>query len=227
MVFQTQAIDRDEVLVKRYQRVARWYDGYTDYEEVHHAEAASLAALGPRDRVLDVACGTGRGLAALSGRLDPDVVRTGLDRTPAMLDRARRRLDRAGFGAVTRLETGSAAALPFPDASFDLVYSGYFFDLVPLEEFGPILAEMRRVLVSGGRLVLVNMSKNRAGETRYERLYSGRKLGVLSGACRPVLMAGPVAAAGFVGTQRRYRENRSLFFFNRWFGTEILTASKP
>lgn len=227
MIFQTQATDRDEVLVKRYQKVARWYDGFTDYEEAHHAEAAALAAVGPRDRVLDVACGTGRGLAALSSRLDPDVVRTGLDRTPAMLDRARRRLARAGFGAVTRLEAGSAAALPFADASFDLVYSGYFFDLVPLEDFGSVLTEMRRVLVAGGRLVLVNMSKNSAAETRYERLYAGRKLGVFSGACRPVLMAGPVAAAGFTGVERRYRDNRSVLFFNRWFGTEILTAVRP
>lgn len=226
MIIWEESLDEAPAVAARYSRVAPLYNGFTDYEMVHHRKAAELADLRPDARVLDVACGTGRGLAALSDRLDPDTVRYGVDLTPEMLQRAARRMARLGLAEVTDLRVGRADALPFPDGHFDLVYSGYFFDLVKLEAVAPLLQELKRVLRPGGQLVLVNMSKAVAGTTRYERLYRERKLGPFSGSCRPVLMAQPVKQAGFEAVSRYHFRNRSLFWLNKMFTSEIVTARK-
>ena len=223
-VHMEEALEIPTTIPKRYGRIARWYDRFTDYETRQHLEAVRLVGMDPRSRVLDVACGTGRGLAALSARLEPNVERYGVDLTPGMLERARTRMTRLGLNGVTDLSVANASQLPFPDGQFDVVYSGYFFDLVKIDEMPRAIGEMRRVLKPGGTLVLVNMSKNTVTRTRYEHWYSAGRLGVFSGGCRPVIMGSMVREAGFAVLQRHYRENRSIFFLNRMFGTEILIA---
>lgn len=221
-----EALELPPVVAKRYQRIAKLYDRFTDYEMVQHRRAVSLIDMDPRSKVLDVACGTGRGLAALSQRLEPDVVRYGVDLTPAMLSQAKRKLQKLKLAEAADLRTGNAASLPFSEGEFDVVYSGYFFDLVKLEQMPVIIREMKRVLKPGGYLVLVNMSKNVAGRSRYEKWYTAGKLGIFSGSCRPVLMGDLVRDEGFKKLQRHYYANQSLFFLNKMFGTEILIAQK-
>lgn len=211
---------------RSYSHSAWIYNAYTDYEAPHHLEAATLADVAPHDRVLDVACGTGRGLAALSTRLSPHTPRYGIDLTPAMLARAGKRMAGMGLGKVSDLRIGNATALPWPEAHFDLVYSGYFFDLLDFATMGKVLEEMKRVLAPKGRLILVNMSKNSPQEGLYEKLYSRGLLGPISGGCRPVLMEMQVATAGFQNLRRWYRPHKSFWLPNRWVGTEIIVARK-
>jgi SAM-dependent methyltransferase len=107
---------------------------------------AGAAGVGPDQRVLDVACGTGvLALAAveLVGRQGAVV---GLDRNPDMLRVARRKSDRAEW------REGRAEALPFPDASFDAAASQ--FGLMFFEDRARALSEMMRVLRPGGRLAV-------------------------------------------------------------------------
>lgn len=100
--------------------------------------------------VLDLACGHGRiarRLAARGARV------TGLDATPLFLSRARE--DAAAAGVEASFVEGDMRALPFADESFDRVVSfftsfGYFSE----EENRRVLAEMRRVLRPGGRLLI-------------------------------------------------------------------------
>jgi SAM-dependent methyltransferase len=108
------------------------------------------AAPGPGERVLDVACGTGavaRQVAPMVGAAGTVV---GLDVSPAMLGVARSLP--APSGPAIAWREGSAVALPFPDAAFDLVLCQQ-----GLQFFADRLAavrEMRRVLAPGGRVVL-------------------------------------------------------------------------
>ncbi len=73
-----------------------------------------------------------------------------------------------------------------------------------------ILKEFWRVLKNSGRLVLVNMSKDKNGMTFYEKVYQAtpvRLVPYLYGGCRPVLMAEHTRQAGFRDVQREYVKN--------------------
>lgn len=101
-----------------------------------------VAGLGPA-RTLDVACGTG----FLTRHLRGDV--TGLDASPRMLAIASRRVPAGTF------VEGDALALPFPDASFDRVFSGHFYGHLDEGQRLRFLDEARRVACE---LVLVDAS---------------------------------------------------------------------
>ncbi|MER5310314.1 class I SAM-dependent methyltransferase [Streptomyces sp. NPDC002773] len=95
-------------------------------------------------RVLDAGCGSGPLTAALRDR-GADV--TGIDASAGMLTLARRRLgDDADLHVVDLRDP-----LPFPDGAFDDVVASLVLHY--LEDWGPTLAEMRRVLRPGGRLI--------------------------------------------------------------------------
>ncbi len=211
---------------ERVQRYYAWrapnYDAGTRFEVAPHAEAIHLAEVREGQRVLDAACGTGRATVGLAravgaaGRVDA------LDLTEAMLDQARAKIEHLGLGSQVHFKHGNARELPYPAETFDLVYNGYMFDLIPLEGFVPILAEFARVLKPGGRLALVNMSKPDGRKTLFEAVY---EKGWAVMPCRPVLMGPFVEAAGFADIQRRYRPNRGIVLSRLW-GTEIVLARK-
>jgi SAM-dependent methyltransferase len=104
---------------------------------IHHARVE------PGHRVLDVGCGTGVA-AVTAARLGAHV--TGLDLTPALLERARWNADVAGVGV--QWQEGDVEALPFSDATFDVVVSQFGHIFAPRP--GVAIAEMLRVLRPGG-----------------------------------------------------------------------------
>jgi ubiquinone/menaquinone biosynthesis C-methylase UbiE len=87
----------------------------------------------PLGRVLDVACGTGFLTRHLSGEV------TGLDSSEEMLKIAQERVPEASF------IRGDAFSLPFPDASFDRVFTSNFYGLLLPHERSAFLGEVRRV----------------------------------------------------------------------------------
>jgi SAM-dependent methyltransferase len=105
---------------------------------------------GPTDTVLDVACGPGLVVCAFA-RVVADA--TGIDITPAMLDRARQLQAEKGLTNVT-WKLGDVTSLPFGDASFSIVTSRFAFHHV-LDPFA-VLGEMKRVCKPGGRIVVAD-----------------------------------------------------------------------
>ncbi|MCK2215254.1 class I SAM-dependent methyltransferase [Actinomadura sp. ATCC 31491] len=97
---------------------------------------------------LEVAVGTGMNLPLYSG----DVRLTGIEWSPAMLARARRRATELGLKADLR--QGDARALDFPDATFDVVVCT--FSLCSISDDRQAVAEMVRVLRPGGLLLLAD-----------------------------------------------------------------------
>ncbi len=211
---------------KLYSRLARVYDLFTDHEPAHLEEAIQLAGIREDDSVLEVACGTGRASAGIARRLREGGRLYAIDLTEAMVERAERRLREQSLIDRVDLRLGDARSLPFPDGKFDVVYNSYMFDLMDAADIPGIVSEFKRVLKPGGRIVLVNMSKNKDGRTLYEFLYEKGFLGFASGGCRPVLMKPFLDEAGFKEVQRIYRENRSYLFLNRLTGTEIVWGHK-
>ncbi len=107
----------------------------------------------PGQRVLDVGCGTGSLVVQLLG-MQPEADVTGLDPDPKALARARKKADRAGVSP--KLERGFSDELPFPDASFDFVFSSFMFHHLGPDEQTTTLLEARRVLGPGGSLHLLD-----------------------------------------------------------------------
>jgi len=101
---------------------------------------------------LDVACGTGRLLAAVHGAW-PGMKLTGIDLSRPYLDEARRLIGRT---ARVKLDEAAAEALPFADASLDLVVSSFLLHELPREIRAKAIAEMARVLKPGGLIVIVD-----------------------------------------------------------------------
>jgi ubiquinone/menaquinone biosynthesis C-methylase UbiE len=98
--------------------------------------------------VLEVAVGTGLNLS----HYPADVVLTGVDLSPGMLDHTRRRA--AELGREVTLVEGDAQALPFPDAAFDTVVCT--LGLCGIPDDRAAITQMRRVLRPGGRLLLLD-----------------------------------------------------------------------
>jgi demethylmenaquinone methyltransferase / 2-methoxy-6-polyprenyl-1,4-benzoquinol methylase len=112
-------------------------------------------------RVLDLGCGTGDltiNIALLGGA---NVALTGLDYSQPMLELARRKANNAGIGERVQFIHGEATHLPFPDGHFDGVGISFAFrNLTYKNPLGPAhLAEVKRVLKSGGRYVIVESSQ--------------------------------------------------------------------
>lgn len=109
-----------------------------------------LAALQPGERVLDVACGTGVVARLAAQDVGPTGQVVGLDLNPAMLAVAS--TVSLPPGASIRWQEGSAIALPFAAATFEVVCCQQGLQFFP--DWGAALREMHRVLVPGGRVAL-------------------------------------------------------------------------
>jgi demethylmenaquinone methyltransferase/2-methoxy-6-polyprenyl-1,4-benzoquinol methylase len=118
------------------------------------------AVVRPGDDVLDACCGTGD-LAVAGARRGGRV--TGLDFSERMLERARRK--------APELEwvRGDMLAMPFPDGRFDAATVG--FGVRNVEDLGQGLVELRRVLRSGGRLGILEITRPRGVLAPFYRLW--------------------------------------------------------
>ena len=178
--------------------------------------ALDLLAPTPGGRVLNVGVGTGKEHAHIAAAVGTEGVAVGLDVSPVML-----RLTRARTGTPVCL--GDARRLPYASASFDCVFAAYVLDLLPAPDLPALIHDFRRVLVPGGRLVMVTLTEgvdrtSRALMALWKRIYAISPEGC--GGCRPLQLAGLVGAGrvplghagggGAVGrAERDYRGGKS------------------
>ena len=154
MTVETGSLPADGVQ-RMFDRIAPVYDlmnrAMTGGLDLRWRRLAAAAAVRPGDAVLDAACGTGD--LALAGLRAGAAEVTGLDFSPRMLERARRKSD-----AITWVQ-GDLLALPFADESFDAATIGFGIRNVAELELG--LRELRRVLRPGGRLAILEITRPR------------------------------------------------------------------
>jgi demethylmenaquinone methyltransferase/2-methoxy-6-polyprenyl-1,4-benzoquinol methylase len=126
---------------------------------LHHRwrhRAAELAELQPGDSALDVCCGTGDLALELADRVGPQGRVIGCDFSEPMLDLAREKASALAGGGL-RFEWADALSLPYDDGRFDAVTVG--FAVRNLSDLDAGLVEMTRVLRSGGRMVILEITQ--------------------------------------------------------------------
>lgn len=134
----------------------RWFLG----DELHPGGAATtrrsleLIALGPDERLLDVASGSGT--SALLAAREFGAVVAGVDYGEAAVRDAQSAADGAGLCDRVGFVVGEAAALPFADGEFDAVLCECSLSTFP--DKTRALAEIRRVLRPGGRIAISDVT---------------------------------------------------------------------
>ena len=118
---------------------------------------ATVAAMrfGRTNRFLDVATGTAD-LAIEAARRHPAITVTGIDFAAPMLAVGQPKVERAGLGGRISLAEGDATSLAFPDGSFDV--AAVAFGLRNMPDRRGALAEMARVVVPGGQVMVLEMT---------------------------------------------------------------------
>jgi len=138
-----------------FDRIARVYDRMNSVMTagMHHRwreRAVDIAGVGPGDRALDVATGTGDLAVELSRRVGASGEVVGMDFSEAMLELAREKAPAIGF------EQGNALELAYGDGEFAATTVG--FGARNFSDLGRGLAEMARVTRPGGRVVVLEIT---------------------------------------------------------------------
>lgn len=151
---------------------ARLHQLYSRDAEPWFGFVMQRAALEPGDRVLDIGCGPGWFWANAAGLVPDGIDLTLADLSAGMVDEAVGRVNGLGRDWTVRGEVADAAALPFADASFDVVIAMHMLYHVP--DAARAVAEAARVLRPGGRYVVTT---NGTGNLRGLYALSARAFG--------------------------------------------------
>ena len=206
-----QTISRDEAR-RIYNRLGHNLDRATRFERRAKQVGLRLLESAPGQRIVQIGVGTGVEQAALVNAVGRSELVVGCDLSRGMLQLTRQR-------ANTPLCEGDAAHLPFATGSVDRLFSAYTLDLIPATDLPVVLAEFRRILRPGGRLVLVSLTE---GVDMWSRLFvAGWKLiyrldPQRLGGCRPLKLSTLLDQAGFVSKRH--------VVVQRGFPSEVLIA---
>jgi ubiquinone/menaquinone biosynthesis C-methylase UbiE len=200
-----------------YDSLSKTYDIWGKLAETRaRNRALELADIKDGQNILEVAVGTGLGFYEIVQR-NPNGANIGVDISPGMLQKAKKRLGRL-TAAKYELKIGNAFNLEAEDASIDLLVNNYMFDLIAFDDMDTILAEFKRVLKKGGKLILVNMTDGESpGSGIYSLLY--RISPKSFGGCRSVTLSGKLENHDFEVKSREYYQQL-------WFPSEVILALK-
>ncbi|MEX0607023.1 MAG: methyltransferase domain-containing protein [Halofilum sp. (in: g-proteobacteria)] len=208
-----EAPDTDHPVAAEYRSLAGRYDArWARYIEASIRATLVHADVQGYERVLDVGCGTGVLLAEL-GRQQPQARLTGVDLVGEMLAVAQERLPEE-----TELMTAPAEALPFEDATFEVVISSSVLHYIRQPQRA--LDETARVLVPGGRLVLTDWCRDYVTMRALDWYLRGTD----PGHCRTLRSRDLSRLASASGLEVEHLDRYRLDWF---WGLMTLTARRP
>jgi len=133
-----------------------------------------LAQLQPGEQALDIGCGTGTLALEMAHFLSPGGSVTGVDPGAQQIARARAKAARRHVLQVSiEFQVGVIEQIPFPDQSFDVVFSTLMMHHLPTPLKCQGLTEIARVLKPGGRLVIADFAHRQERAGRAARFPAG------------------------------------------------------
>lgn len=201
--------------IKNYNRLARRYSlFFGSFEEKHRLEGLKRLELKPGEKVLEVGFGPGKSLVSIARDVAPGGRVFGVDISPEMCRVARSRV-------IAREEAdlvcGDAESLPFKDCSFHTLFMSFTLELFDSPEIPRVIGECRRVLVEGGKMGVVALSKKGGA---FNPLYElGHRLFPSLLDCRPIFAARSLEEGGFSVMEGREGTMLGL-------GVEVVVARK-
>ncbi|SRR6266498_4960916 len=209
-------LDKNET-IKNYKKVVWFYDFWSWLTESKAAKhIIELAEIIDNTDVLEVACGTGVVFEQIV-KLNPNGKNIGIDLSPDMLDKAKKRL-RNIKNVNYELKEGDALNLNFQDNSFDIIINNFMVDLMPAETFDKIAQEFYQILKPNGVIVMSTFSFGFKKIHRFWFWVAKKFPGLLTG-CRPVSFKECLIKAGFV-------IEKDLEISQNTFPSEIIKARK-
>jgi len=202
-----------------YDKISKVYDLLSEHTEGPVREAGlRMLAPQPGDTVLEIGFGTGHALVWLAPAVGPSGKVHGIDLSDGMFTVAETLIRHEGFTDRVELRTGDATHLPYPADSMDAVFMSFTLELFDTPEIPLVLAQCKRVLKTGGRIVVVGMSKEGKHGVVYEAYEWTHSHFPNFVDCRPILVSQVIAAAGFQVTEK---QNVQI-----WVPMEIVRAAK-
>jgi len=154
-----------------YDRLSRFYD-YTlgllgrKYSEM----ALDRLSLVEGEMVLEIGVGTGHCLKQIARLVGPAGKACGIDISSNMIARTKKGLEKEGLANRAGLCCAEATCLPFNDSAFDAVFMSFTLEVLDTPDIPRVLARIKEVLKPGGRLGIVDMSKEN-GKSVLLKLY--------------------------------------------------------
>lgn len=181
-----------------YNKISKVYDALAEHSEAP-VRKAGLEMLDAREgqRILEIGFGTGHSLIELGLAVGPSGRVFGIDLSEKMVEISQRRIDEQGLHDRVELSRGDALHLPYQSSSFDGIFMSFTLELFDTPEIPLVLAECRRVLKAGGRIVVVAMSRVSPNGLMTEIFEWTHRHFPNYLDCRPILVRQALEDAGF------------------------------
>jgi len=203
-----------------YNKIAKVYDLLAERSEQPMREVGlEKLAAGPGERILEIGFGTGHTLATLAQAVGPQGNVYGIDISESMVAMTAELLENEGLADRVRVQCGDAEHLPYDDASMDGVVMVFTLELFDTPVIPRVLAECRRVLRTGGRIVVVGISKEgKQGLMVKAFEWTHRHFPNLMD-CRPIYVRRALESAGF--------RIEDAAIEHMWVPVEIVLGTNP
>ena len=143
-----------------YNKIAKVYDILAEHSEAPVREAGlEMLDAQKGQQILEIGFGTGHSLINLAKSVGDSGKVYGIDLSEKMVEISRKLVEKESLDKRIELSCGDAIHLPYDSEIMDGVFTSFTLELFDTPEIPLVLAECRRVLKPGGRIVVVSMSR--------------------------------------------------------------------